>query len=400
MTAGMSSSQNGHRVPVPRDRENDFTHEAAQARRAFATERTGASLEHVGSYSFDPSIATGNVEHFMGVAQVPIGLAGPLLVNGEHAQGEFYVPLATAEGTLVASYNRGMRLLHEAGGVTTTIMDDRMQRAPAFVFASARGARDFDGWLDDHFDEIRAAAEATTSTGKLQDIERYSAGRMLYTRFNYTTGDAAGQNLTGKATQAACQWIVANHPEIERYFLESNFATDKKSSQVNMLHTRGKRVIAEATIPNELFNRIMRSDSELMYRARQVSNLGGFMSGVNNNGAHSANGITAMFIATGQDAANVAESSAAFVYAELRENGDYYYSVTIPSLIVATYGGGTGLPTQRECLELLGCHGKGKVRKLTEIVAATVLCGELSLGSAIVAEEWVDAHDLYGRNRS
>jgi hydroxymethylglutaryl-CoA reductase (NADPH) len=143
----------------------------------------------------------------------------------------------------------------------------------------------------------------------------------------------------------------------------------------------------------------MRSSTNLMYRARQVSNLGGFMSGVNNNGAHSANGITAMFIATGQDAANVAESSAAFVYSELRENGDYYYSVTIPSLIVATYGGGTGLPTQRECLELLGCYGTGKVQKLAEIVAATVLCGELSLGSAIVAEEWVEAHDLLGRNR-
>jgi hydroxymethylglutaryl-CoA reductase (NADPH) len=143
----------------------------------------------------------------------------------------------------------------------------------------------------------------------------------------------------------------------------------------------------------------MRSSSELMYRARQVSNLGGFMSGVNNNGAHSANGITAMFIATGQDAANVAESSAAYVYAELRDNGDYYYSVTIPSLIVASYGGGTGLATQRECLELLGCSGPGKVRKLAEIIAATVLCGELSLGSAIVAEEWVRAHDLLGRNR-
>jgi hydroxymethylglutaryl-CoA reductase (NADPH) len=166
-----------------------------------------------------------------------------------------------------------------------------------------------------------------------------------------------------------------------------------------MLHTRGKRVVAEATVPNALFERVMRSSSEVMYRARQVSNLGGFMSGVNNNGAHSANGITAMFIATGQDAANVAESSAAFVYAELRENGDYYYSVTIPSLIVATYGGGTGLATQRECLELLGCYGTGNVRKFAEIVAATVLCGELSLGSAIVAEEWVDAHDLLGRNR-
>jgi hydroxymethylglutaryl-CoA reductase (NADPH) len=292
-----------------------------------------------------------------------------------------------------------MKLVREAGGVKTTVLADAMQRAPAFLFADAREARSFAGWLDEHFDEIKEAAESTTKSGRLQDIEKYSASRILYTRFNYTTGDAAGQNLSGKATAAACAWISDNYPGIEHFFLESNFATDKKSSQVNMLHTRGKRVVAEATIPNELFKRIMRSDSALMYRARQVSNLGGFMSGVNNNGAHSANGITAMFIATGQDAANVAESSAAFVYAELRPNGDYYYSVTIPSLIVATYGGGTGLATQRECLELLDCYGKGKVRKFTEIVAATVLCGELSLGSAIVAEEWVEAHDLYGRNR-
>jgi hydroxymethylglutaryl-CoA reductase (NADPH) len=395
----MSATAPPGRVGVPRDRENDYTRAAASRRREFLEERTGASLEHVSSYSFDPGVLPGNVEHFTGVAQVPIGIAGPLLVDGEHAQGEFYVPLATAEGTLVASYNRGMKLLHEAGGVTVTVVDDRMQRAPAFVFASAREAHAFCGWLDEHFDEIRAAAEATTRSGRLVEIERYSAGRMLYTRFNYTTGDAAGQNLTGKATQAACEWILANCTTIERYFLESNFATDKKSSQVNMLHTRGKRVIAEATIPDELFRRVMHSSSELMFAARQVSNLGGFMSGVNNNGAHSANGITALFIATGQDVANVAESSAAFVYAELRPNGDYYYSVTIPALIVATYGGGTGLATQRECLELLGCYGAGQVRKFAEIVAATVLCGELSLGSAIVAEEWVSAHDLYGRNR-
>jgi hydroxymethylglutaryl-CoA reductase (NADPH) len=384
---------------IPRDRENDYTREAAAARRAFLEEQTGAGLEHVSAYTFDPELVQGNVEHFTGVAQVPLGVAGPLLVNGEHAQGEFYVPLATAEGTLIASYNRGMKLLREAGGVTTTILDDRMQRAPAFLFASAREARDFCHWLDEHFEEIKAAAEATTRSGRLIEIERYTASRMLFTRFDYTTGDAAGQNLTGKATAAACAWIVQNHGGIERFFLESNFATDKKSSQVNMLHTRGKRVVAEAVIPDRLFREVMNSNTELMYRARQVSNLGGFMSGVNNNGAHSANGITALFIATGQDVANVAESSAAFVYAERRENGDYYYSVTIPSLIVATYGGGTGLATQRECLELLGCYGSGKVRKLAEIVAATVLCGELSLGSAIVAEEWVNAHDLLGRNR-
>jgi hydroxymethylglutaryl-CoA reductase (NADPH) len=395
----MASEVSAERVPVPRDRDNDYTREAAQMRAEFLREQTGAELEHVSSYSFDPALVGGNVEHFVGVAQVPLGIAGPLLVNGEHAQGEFYVPLATAEGTLVASYNRGMRLLHEAGGVTTTIVADHMQRAPAFMFESARQGRDFADWLEENFDEIKAEAETTTSTGRLEEIEKYIAGRIVFTRFNYTTGDAAGQNLTGKATQAACRWIAEQRPEIDHYFLESNFATDKKSSAINMLRTRGKRVIAEATVPNELFKKIMRSDSRLMYRARQVSNLGGFMSGVNNNGAHSANGITAMFIATGQDVANVAESSAAYVYAELRDNGDYYYSVTIPALIVATYGGGTGLATQRECLELLGCYGKDKVRKLTEIIAATVLCGELSLGSAIVAEEWVHSHDLLGRNR-
>src|SRR3712207_3728709 len=336
----MATTTPRERVRIPRDPENDYADAAVRARRDFVRERTGAALEHIGHYSFDPAITGGNVEHFIGVAQVPVGLAGPLLVNGEHAKGEFYVPMATAEGTLVASYNRGMRLLYEAGGVKTTIVDDRMQRAPAFLFESAREARDFNHWLDEHFDEIKEAAEATTKSGRLIDIDRYSAGRILYTRFNYTTGDAAGQNLTGKATQAACKWILESYPGIEHYFLESNFATDKKSSQVNMLRTRGKRVVAEATIPNELFQRHMNSSSELMFKARQVSNLGGFMSGVNNNGAHSANGITAMFIATGQDAANVAESSAAFVHAELRPNGDYYYSVTIPSLIVATYGGG------------------------------------------------------------
>jgi hydroxymethylglutaryl-CoA reductase (NADPH) len=384
---------------IPRDRENDYTREQAERRRAFASERTGADLHHVSQYSFDPGVLPGNVENFVGVAQVPIGLAGPLLVNGEHAQGEFYVPLATAEGTLVASYNRGMRLLREAGGVKTTVMDDAMQRAPAFVFPSAREAREFGGWLQEHVDEIRHVAESTTRTGKLRDVEQYSASRILFTRFNYTTGDAAGQNLTGKATWAACEWIKANYPALEHYFLESNFATDKKSSQVNMLNTRGKRVVAETTLPRDLIREIMHADVDLLFRARLVSNLGGFMSGVNNNGAHSANGMTALFIATGQDVANVAESSAAFNYSEIMPNGDYYVSITIPSLIVATYGGGTSLATQRECLELLGCHGAGKVHKFAEIVAATVLCGELSLGAAIVAEEWVKAHDLFGRNR-
>ena len=168
---------------------------------------------------------------------------------------------------------------------------------------------------------------------------------------------------------------------------------------MNTLHTRGKRVVAEVTVPAETMEEVLHTQPEALYRSRQVSTLGGFMAGVVNNGSQSPNAIAALFIATGQDAGNVAESSTALAYAELLENGDYYHSITIPSLIVATYGGGTGLPTQRECLDLLGCYGEGKVRKLAEIVAATVLCGELSLGAAVVTGEWVESHDRLGRNR-
>jgi hydroxymethylglutaryl-CoA reductase (NADPH) len=384
---------------LPRSSGDDYTSEMAEQRRRFLRARTGVVLDHVGAGAFDPSVLPGNVEQVVGVAQVPIGVAGPLLVDGEHARGEFFVPLATTEGALVASYNRGMKLLREAGGVKTTVMDDAMQRAPAFVFEDAREARAFGDWLAAHVEQVKRAAEATTRVGKLRDIERYSASRVLFTRFNYTTGDAAGQNMATKATAAACAWIVGNYPGIDQVYLESNFATDKKSSHVNVLHTRGKRVVAEATIPSDLIERAMHSSPQAMARRRQVGYLGGFMAGVNNNGFQSANAIAALFIATGQDVANLAESSAALSFSEALPSGDYYVSITLPSLIVATYGGGTGLPTQRECLELLGCYGEGKVRKLAEIVAATVLCGEVSLGWAILAEQWVEAHERLGRNR-
>ena len=384
---------------IPRSRENDYTDEAATARRHFVAEATGAALEHVGRYSIDPARLPGNIEHFTGVAQVPLGIAGPLLVHGEHAEGEFFVPLATTEGTLVASYNRGMKLLHAAGGVKTTICDDAMQRAPVFMFDSAREAREFGRWVTEHLARIREQAETTTTVGRLRNIEQYPASRFLYLRFNFTTGDAAGQNMVTKATKAACDWILAQYPGIRRHFLEANMATDKKASHMHLLHSRGKRVVAEATVPARLLQEFMNASAETLFQARLASHLGGFISGTTNNGAHSANAITAIFIATGQDVANVSESAAGVVYAEVTPDGDYYYSITLPSLIVATHGGGTGLATQRECLEMMGCYGSGKVGRLAEIVAATVLCGELSLGSAITAGEWVSSHERYGRNR-
>lgn len=384
---------------IPRDPADNYGEAAIKARQEFIREHTESAVEHVTHFDLDPQSLPGNVENFFGVAQVPMGLAGPLLVNGEHADGEFFVPLATTEGTLVASYNRGMKLCRAAGGITTTVIDDKMQRAPVFSFENAREARAFGQWLTARFDDIAAAAQTTTSSGRLLDIQQFPVSKLLYTRFNYATGDAAGQNMTGKATFAACAWIKQNYPGTVHFLLEGQFATDKKTSVVNMLHTRGKRVVAEITLPAALVEEQMHVSTDKLYAARMRGQLGSIMSVTNNNGNHSANGLTAMFIATGQDVANIAESSALYGFSELLPNGDFYASVTLPSLIIATYGGGTGLATQRECLEMLGCYGAGKVYKLAEIMAATVLAGELSLGSAVVAEEWVQAHDDLGRNR-
>ena len=388
------------RVTVPRDQADDYSEEAIAARQRFVEAYTEKKLEHVTSYSFDPHTLTGNVESFVGVAQVPIGVAGPLRVNGEHARGEFLVPLATAEGTLVASYNRGMKVLNLSGGVKCTVSDDAMQRAPVFIFEDARGARDFKAWLDEHFDEIAAQAESTTSRGKLQYIDTYLSNHFAFCRFNFSTGDAAGQNMVGRATFAACSWILETNDTIRRFYLESNFATDKKASMVNIMKTRGKRVTAECKISGDVLREVMRVEPKgLAYHWGVAAGIGSVLSGANNNGLHSPNGITAMFIATGQDVANVSESSAAILYAEHTDDDDLYMSITIPSLIVATYGGGTGLATQRECLEMLGCYGQDKVRKLAEIIAGVVLAGEISLASAISSNDWVSSHEKFGRNR-
>jgi hydroxymethylglutaryl-CoA reductase (NADPH) len=384
---------------VPRKKEGDYTPEMATERRDFLREQTGASLEHVGSFSFDPGVLPGNIENFCGVAQVPIGVAGPLRINGEHARGDFYVPLATAEGTLVASYNRGMRVLSECGGVKTTVVEDSMQRAPVFIFDNALDAREFGDWVEQHEEEIRTAAEGTTRSGKLTYIGQYQVGPLLYLRVNFTTGDAAGQNMTAKATHAACEWMKANYPGGAEYRLTGAIDTDKKHSHINMLLTRGKRVVAEAVIKKDVLERLMGVDTKAVYDYRQIHMLGGFLAGSASNSAHAANGITAVFIATGQDAANIAESQAAITYSRLLDNGDYYWSITLTSLIVGTYGGGTGLPTQRECLELLGCYGNGKAHKLAEICAGTVLAGEVSLTSAVLADQWVTSHERFGRNR-
>jgi hydroxymethylglutaryl-CoA reductase (NADPH) len=396
---GGTTSPPAPHIPYDKDPTRDYTPELVAARQAFVERQTGVTPDHLARFSFDPARVRGNIESFLGVAQVPIGLAGPLQVNGEHAQGQFLIPLATTEGTLVASYSRGMKVLNLSGGVTCTVSDDAMQRAPVFIFASAREARAFRDWIREHMDEVRRAAESTSHVAKLTTVETYLASRFAFLRFDFTTGDAAGQNMVGKATYGACQWILAHAPGVRRFFLESNVATDKKVSHVNMLRTRGKRVTAEATIPRQVLRDELRVEPETLVYHGGVANVGAFLSGATNNGLHAPNAITAMFIATGQDVANVTEGSAAVIYGELTESRDLYLSITLPSLIVATHGGGTGLATQRECLEILGCYGLGKVNKLAEIVAGVVLAGEISLAGAISSLEWVAAHERMGRHR-
>ena len=385
--------------PIPRDKDNNYSAEQATRRRTFITEKTGAQLDTIARYALDPELTRGNIENFIGCVQMPLGLAGPIHITGEYARGDFYIPMATTEGTLLASYSRGMRAISESGGVKTTVVKPSRQRAPVFLFADALQARGFGAWLASMFDAIKAAAETTTRSGKLCEIEQYPVANMLYTRFCYTTGDAAGQNMTSKATFAACEWIKANHPLQPRYILSGAIDTDKKHSAMNMIQTRGKRVIAEFTLKREVARELLRIDTEQLYRYRQIAAVGALQAGSAYSGAHAANGLAAMFIATGQDAANVAESHGGITYGQLLENGDYYWSVTLPAIICATHGGGTGLPTQRECLQMLGCVGTGKADKLAEIIAAVVLAGDVSLTSAVLAGDWVTSHETLGRNR-
>ncbi len=390
---------------IPRSNDNDYSPEIIAKRQRFLEQKSGTQLQHTKHFSFDPESMEGNCEHLFGVAQLPIGVAGPLLVNGEHAQGEFYVPMATIEGTLVASYNRGMRVIRESGGVTTTVVSEAMQRAPVFMFRNAREGRDFVQWLKDNFEVIKAQAESTTSVGKLLEIETYPAHNMVFARFDYSTGDAAGQNMTGMATYTACEWIRANYPGLRTYGLSGGWDTEKKTSYVNSLKGRGRKVTAELTIPRQVLENVLRTSPERLRNSHGINTLSAYMTGASNNAAHPANGLAALFMATGQDMANIGEANQCTVYSYVTNSGDLYYSITLPALIMATFGGGTSLATQRECLELMGCYGKGKAYKLLEIAAGMVVAGELSLVSAARTDketgtnEWVDAHEKLGRNR-
>lgn len=372
--------------------------EAIEVRREFAEQVAGSSLTHLSQYSLDlPEAMKRNIENPIGTVQIPVGLAGPLHLNGKYAQGTYYIPLATSEGALVASINRGCSVTREVGGANVRIIDDKMTRAPVIQTESVTEALEIKEWIGRHFIELKEAAESTTRHGRLLKIDPVIVvGRYVYPRFTFTTGDSMGMNMVTIATDKAMD-ILTRETGAHVLALSSNLCVDKKPSVLNLIEGRGKTVTADIIIPREIVEKKLKTTPESIMEVNIAKNLiGSAIAGSIGFNAQYANMIAALFLATGQDAAHVVEGSLGITTAEVKD-GDLYFSVTLPDLPLATIGGGTRLETAQDCLNILGVAGSGKVNKFAEIVAGTVLAGELSLMGALAAGHLARAHKELGR---
>ncbi len=378
--------------------------EAVEIRRKAVEKMTGRSLKSIGSVSLDySSIRNKNAENVIGGTIMPLGIAGPILLNGGIAKGEFYVPMATTEGALIASTSRGMKGITASGGATARIIEDGMARAPVFALDSIADVEKFLKWIKDNTSEIRETAEATTSHGKLKDIMPFVVGNNVWLRFRYGTGDAMGMNMVTIATEAACSYIEQNFKGARCVAVSGNMCSDKKESLINNLYGRGKTVICDATISGKVLASVFKTTAAKANEVNLRKNLlGSARAGSLKYNAHFANTVAAIFAATGQDIAQVVESSSGYTWTEVRGE-DLYVSVTLTSLEVGTVGGGTSLPTQTEALSILGVSGAGSPpgsnsSRLAEIISAAVLAGELNLICALSARELGKAHKKLGRN--
>ncbi|MDV7106285.1 hydroxymethylglutaryl-CoA reductase [Vibrio sp. TH_r3] len=339
-----------------------------------------------------------NIEHFIGTVKVPVGVAGPLRINGLFAKGDYLVPLATTEAALVASYHRGSKLLTASGGVSAMLLNEGVTRTPGFAFYGLAQAGQFVAWATTQYQQFKSIAEATTSHGTLTDININIEGNHVYLVFEYLTGDASGQNMVTIATNAVFEFILDNTPVTPEYaFLDGNLSGDKKANSQTLRSVRGKKVTAEAHISAELIKKHLHTTPQKMMQFGQMTTVGGALSGTIGINAHYANALAALYIACGQDAACVAESAIGMTRMEIDKNGDLYASVTLPNLMVGTVGGGTNLPSQKACLELMGLHGTGKSQALAEVCAALCLAGELSIVGAFCAGHFAKAHHKLAR---
>ncbi|MBD3638563.1 MAG: hydroxymethylglutaryl-CoA reductase [Crocinitomicaceae bacterium] len=339
----------------------------------------------------------GNIENFIGMTQIPTGVLGPVVINGTQASGGFYVPMATSEGALVASYARGARACRESGAIKSVCLMEGVQRSPIFKFNDLIEVGQFVVWLMKEKEKFPDIVRATSNYAELNDMEFNIEGNQVILNLEYLTGDASGQNMVTIVSHAICRYIVENTPiKPKIWFVESNFSGDKKATSISFSSVRGKNVTAEITLKKEVINKVLKSTPELMFEYWKSSFMGAVKCGSIGAQGHFANGLAAMFIAMGQDAACVSEASVGITRMEIVDE-DLYCAVTLPNLIVGTVGGGTALPTQKECLEMMDCSGSGNAIKLSEICAAVCLAGEISIIAALSADHFASAHEKLGR---
>ncbi|WP_241524124.1 hydroxymethylglutaryl-CoA reductase [Oceaniglobus indicus] len=340
-----------------------------------------------------------NVENFIGTVKVPVGVIGPLRVRGVNAMGDYNVPLATTEAALVASYGRGAHAASRAGGVSTAVLYEGVIRTPAFRFDGLLDAGLFVEWIAGQGDALRDAAQATTRHGRLISLEPIIDNDTVFLIARFSTGDAAGQNMVTIATDAMCRDIAARCPvTIRKWYIEGNFSGDKKASFLGLMTGRGRKVSASVTLPAAIVERHLGTTVDDMLDYGRVAGLGAQLSGQLGAQAHYANGLAALYLATGQDAACVAESAMGFTRMEAR-GADLFCSVTMPNILVGSVGGGTGLPSQAAGLNILGLRGTGHGAALAEVTAALCLCGEISIVAAIAAGHFTRAHEGLARHR-
>ena len=364
------------------DNEAPDANDAVQIRRMAIERLTGTDLANVASGGMDYTLIKGrNAENVIGVATVPMGVAGPLRVNGGYFKGETYVPMATTEGALIASLSRGIKALNMSGGATVRVIKDGITRGPVFKFNSIVDIERFLEWLPNNNDKIRAAAESTMQHGGFKSVTPYVTGNNVFLRFKYGTGDAMGMNMVTIATEAACEFIEENFKGATLVAVTGNMCSDKKQSLVNSLDGRGKTVVAEATITQKVLKDVFGTTAYAVNDVNFRKNWAGSARAGSSTqfNAHFANTVAAIFLATGQDPAQVVESSGGYTWTELRGN-DLYISVTLTSLEIGTIGGGTGLPTQKEALSMMKISGSGNPvgsnsLKLAEIIASAVMAG-------------------------
>jgi hydroxymethylglutaryl-CoA reductase (NADPH) len=382
--------------------------EAAEVRRRALELKAGSTLTAIGSYALDARRASSlHCENFIGAAQIPLGVCGPLVIRGEHVlpDEELYVPLATTEGALVASINRGCRAARDAGGVVVRVDDVGMTRAPVFRSSGIEETRRFLAWVDEHEEEIRRVAESTSRHLRLLEVRSQAFGSSIYLRFRFESGDAMGMNMATIACDRVVSELLEPETGVPCIALSGNYCVDKKPSAVNFLEGRGKRIFAEVTLDATVLKSCLKTTARALVEVQYRKNLlGSVAAGAMGFNAHYANVVAAFYMATGQDVAQVVEASMGVTCIEMRGPESVYMSVYLPDAPVGAIGGGTALDTQREALELIGVRvdddepGRAALR-LAEILGATVLAGELSLMAALTSRDLARAHERLGRGR-